>query len=532
VALCLGGILYIFAGDAFAQQVWVRAYETEEDLWESYWEGEITSEQYFRLLALFRSGADSVFQPLSDLEELPGYSALDTAGAVSRRPAFAGRPELRWGYALPLREGTDEEGYFVGRWQAERARVFFDGRSRRGKPDGLRKRGITLTFAGSRGRLTLGNYEPRYGLGLIAGRRDRVLGRTQDTRLSGSIWQPMSANYNGIHLGLDIGPAVRLSSFGSRIESSQYREDMTGAHVALAGIGGWLETGLTGVASRISDPVADRIFSRHGVGAYLSGKENQREIATEVAMADGGAIAAAVRAVRSLGSARLVVTLWSYDPGFVLFTSGGPSHPRRQPIRIFEDDLRYYSRTAGEQGLLIKQRTPVNSRAVFESTLQLYNDRLENTKNIEGKLACRISLPQSTSISAYLRGRDKIGANLDEDRMYYGIHGRTRLVSRFPVKWRAEYGRINRVSVGSVNSLRLEFQTTAEFNGSIRVTPRLRYVDPDLSVSEDGYYYLYVTEKITPFDNCDIELVVAVKGFEHSAKQRYADVRVRSTWRP
>ena len=60
----------------------------------------------------------------------------------------------------------------------------------------------------------------------------------------------------------------------------------------------------------------------------------------------------------------------------------------------------------------------------------------------------------------------------------------------------------------------------------------MRYVDPDLSASEDGYYYFYITEKITPFDNCGFDLVVAVKGYEDCAKQRYADVRVRSTWYP
>ena len=62
VCFCASG------GSGQAQQVWVRVYENEEDLWESFQEGEIAEEQWRELLDLFRGGTDSVFQPSFDIE--------------------------------------------------------------------------------------------------------------------------------------------------------------------------------------------------------------------------------------------------------------------------------------------------------------------------------------------------------------------------------------------------------------------------------------------------------------------------------
>lgn len=523
----------------------MRAYETEEDLWESYREGEITLEQYVELLALFRAGIDSVFQLQSDLEGLPGYSPEDTLvgppvrageeqrGRPDRRWAFAvGKPELRWGYTLPLREETDEEGYVIGRWWSKQVKILMDSRSKHGRLDGFRKRGIVFALARSRTQVTLGNFEPRYGLGLVVGRRDRVLGRTADTRLSGSLWQPKHSNYNGVQLQQPIGNTVRLALFGSRIESSQYREDIAAAHVSLGQIGGLVDGGLTCVTGAVSDRDDGREFSRNGIGLFVSVGRGQQKVETEIAVADGGAVAAAARVVQPLERARFSLTLWTYDPGFVLPSSGGPGHPGRRRVSLLDDDLAYYSRTAGEQGFLAKVRTPVKGRTTFESTLQVYNDRLEKTKNIEGKLACRVALPRKTSISVYVRGRDKNGANLEESRLYYGVYGRTHVVGNNKSAWRIEYGTVKKVSKGTVNSLRLELLCTVEINQYVRVVPRWRYVDPDLSTSGDGYFYLYISEAIAPFKNWHAELIVVVKGYEDSGRDIYTDVRIRTTWRP
>jgi hypothetical protein len=286
-----------------AQQVWVRAYENEEDLWESFQEGEITSERYLELLGLFRAGADSMFQPLSDIDGLPGYAISDTVidmsggsaknlyNLLSVRGLFvAGHPELRWGYTLPLQEETKDDGYLVGRWSSNRVQLFVDGRTRSGRFDGFRKRGLAIGFLGGRTRVTLGNFEPRFGLGLVVGRRDRQLGRTVATGLSGSVWQPKYAFYNGLQLEQTRGTAARLVVLGSRIESLPYREDIAAAHLVVAGGGNIFSAGITGAAGVISRRDDKRENKRGGVGLYLSRARDQNGLRAEFALAGGGAV--------------------------------------------------------------------------------------------------------------------------------------------------------------------------------------------------------------------------------------------------
>jgi len=196
----------IAANPVSAQQVWVRAYESVEDLWESYLEGEITEEQYRELLGLFHAGIDSVFQPVGDLEELPGYSVSESladapgtpAGSSQQHSAGAVRYEVRWGYTLPVRENVGEEGYLIARRRSNNFGFLSECYASEGQCDGFRRRGVTCLIPRTGIRVTLGNFEPRCGLGLVVGRRDRVLGRTEQTRVSGLIWQPKRGKYNGI----------------------------------------------------------------------------------------------------------------------------------------------------------------------------------------------------------------------------------------------------------------------------------------------------------------------------------------------
>lgn len=545
VCLSLLVFLCLLVEAGRAQQVWVRAYENEEDLWESFQEGEITSEQYLELLGLFRAGADSMFQPLSDINGLPGYAISDTVidmsggsvkklhGLLGVRGLFAaGRPELRWGYTLPLQEETKDEGYLVGRWSSKRVQLFVDGRTRSGRFDGFRKRGLAIGFLGGRTRVTLGNFEPRFGLGLVVGRRDRQLGRTVATGLSGSVWQPKYAFYNGLQLEQTLGTTARLVVLGSRIESLPYREDIVAAHLVVAGVGNAFRAGITGVVGVISRRDDKRKNKRGGVGLYLSRAREQNGLRAEFALAGGGSVAVAAQATKPMGAGLLSLSWWTYDPDFFLLSSGGPGHPGRRRVVVFDENLDFYSRTAGEQGLLAKLRTRLGRRTAFETMFEVYNDRLERTKNIEGRLAFRTSLPRKTSLTVYLRGRNKQGAEFDERFLYYGMRGHTYVIGGGKSAWGFEYGTAHKSSREIVNLIKMELSGTLHLNKFVKLTPRLRYVDPNLSESGDGYYYFYLTEGLAPVRSWRLELIMVARGYEDSTKETYADVRVRMSWRP
>lgn len=530
---------------ANAQQVWIRAYENEEDLWESYREGEITIEQYSRLVGIFRVGADSLFQPISDIDELPG--GLDSA-TVAEGPAnlprsrfgvseqvglFAGgRCTVRWGGTLPLREQADEEGYFTGCWRSSLLSLFIDARASSAGPDGFRKRGLALSLPGGRIRMMLGNFEPRFGLGLVVGRRDRLLGRTQDCRPTGSIWQPQYSSYNGLQLTRRMGTSGQATVLGSRIESGVYREDIVAANVSLDRLVDNLSLGFSGVASTVLSRETDRCSRQNGMGLSFFRHTRTHKASAEFALSDGGATAAAFNLTRSLGKGRVNLSVWTYDTDYILPSSGGPGHPGRQRAAMFVDDLDFYSRTTGEQGLLINTRTSTGRRTTVEAVCEIYNDRLAATKNLEGKLGVQASLPRATTLWAYVRGRDTRGADAAEYRLYYGVRGRTRVFGEVGTAWRWEYGTIRKSGAGIVRSMRLDLSVTLPISTRVRMAPRWRYLDPDLSVSGDSYYYFYLTEGITIAPECRLEVIAVIKRYENSPNDNYADIRVRMSWCP
>jgi len=524
---------------ARTQQVWIRAYENEEDLWESYTDGEITLEQYLRLVGLFQSGADSLFQPFSDIDELPGgQDSITTSAKMAQGPGIdrkefgpspsfsSGKVALRWGYTLPLQETSGEQGYAVCRWSTERWTFFVDGRTGPGVADGCRRRGLAINLPGGKTRITFGNYEPRFGLGLVVGRRDRLLGRTPDHRLSGSVWQPQYSLYNGLQFEQRFKTNTKVTVCGSRIESDSCREDIIAGELFWAGVGPGIALGLSGVWAAVSSPGGNRRYAQEGAGLSLSSVGTRYDVSAEVARSHRGANAAAIKMSGPMGNGRYGLTLWAYDPDYVLLSSGGPGHPGRHPVMTITQELDFYSRTAGEQGLLITTHTPAGSRTTLESALEIYNDRAAGTKNIEGKLGARISLPGQTILSGYLRGRDRRGRGVVENRLYYGVLGRMRMARSVATSWRCEYG------TGDVQSLRLELSGIIAVNSHVQLNPRWRYVDPDLSKPRDGYYYCYLTEGVAVAKDCRLELVAVLRQNEDATKDRYADVRIRMSWRP
>jgi len=95
-----------------------------------------------------------------------------------------------------------------------------------------------------------------------------------------------------------------------------------------------------------------------------------------------------------------------------------------------------------------------------------------------------------------------------------------------------EFGVVEKTTGDKSNSLRLELQTTFPVNRFAYFNPRIRFVDPNVSVPGDGYFYAYMTERISLFEKTNLELVVVIKGYENSSKNTFADVRVRMNWRP
>jgi hypothetical protein len=437
---------------------------------------------------------------------------------------------LRWGGTLPLREQADEEGYFTGRWSSPLLSLFVDSRVSHDELDGFRKRGLALTLPGGQTRMILGNFEPRFGLGLVIGRRDRLLGRTDENRPAGSIWQPRYSLYNGLQLTRRLGMPGQVTVLGSRIESGGYREDLVAANLALDSIVYKINLGFSGAAAIVSSRETGRRDSQSGMGLSLSRNAPTHKIFGELAVCHGGGAAAALNITRPLNEGRVDLCLWTYDPDYILLSAGGPGHPGRQQAATFVDELAFYSRTAGEQGLLLKTQTPAGKRMAIETVCQIYNDRLAQTKNLEGKLEVSVRLPRSTALSSYVRGRDTRGVDTDESRLYYGVRGRARVSDDFGIAWRWEYGAARRPNTDVIQSMNLDVSVSLAIGARVRVAPRWRYRDPDLSTAGDSYYYFYLTEGIALAPECRLEVIAVVKRYEDPASENYTDIRVRMSW--
>ena len=225
--------LSVLSNHASAQQPSIRPYESEEDLWEALNDGEITFDEFVELLDLSRAGADSLLVPRSDWEALPGSEAgylisPESTQTLTHATAIApSRVDIPWvssirmGVDADLNEPTGSDGYSVVRLQRGRWRGVLDFEHDRKDGGAWRRR--SLIWQPRNYSIMLGNFEPRWGRGLVVGRRSRVISASQ---VSGSFWQPTRGRFNGAWIATDSRRRFSLQGMYSAVHGGSILESI------------------------------------------------------------------------------------------------------------------------------------------------------------------------------------------------------------------------------------------------------------------------------------------------------------------
>lgn len=522
---------------AHGQQPDVRVFETEEDLWEALREGEVSYEEYLELLETHQLGADTSFVPGTDWEGLPGsdagyllppdsshtvvFPARERAQQSTRRRA--GQGALRWSWRSgvngTLSSPTGQMGYSSGRVTGDRwkALVHYRDDARGGR---WQRRAVEYDA----GPITIqaGNIEPRWGRGLVVGRRSRLAGAPSADPTAGDFWQPALSRFNGFRATANPSRVFVADAFVTDIRTGLLRE--RAAAMMVGGAHGGLRFGVAGLRGEVQRRgiLARRMFEV--VGAHAQVGAGERALLAEVAASDDGGSAIGTEAVWRFAYGRFHGRAWSYSEDFINLWGGGPGHSDRTSIELPEVETTWSSRTTGERGFSLTTHLVPEARVRggrMRARWDWMTHREYPGEPLRHDWTTRLEWRRSgVSVRPFARGttiegspgRHGIGSFAD-------IGGVDRRVS---LQW--EFGR-HRVSadryirVGTGGRLRV--------SNAVRIQPFVRWVDPNLDRAGDGYWYIYFTEVIFPASWWQMEAAVVWQRFEDRGRGDVIEIRVR-----
>jgi hypothetical protein len=514
-----------------AQEPDVRPYESEDDLWEAFREGEITEDEYLRLREVYRIGTDSVFLPATDWEELPGsgvgyLSPADTTveiAATEQSEASSDRGvRIRWrnGFDGRLSSPTGSDGYVTGHLDGSNWRALVNWRQD-GRGARWQRRVFEYRYNGV--RLQAGNVEPRWGRGLVVGRRSRLVGAKEANRTDGDFIQPALSRFNGLWVSTDPGHAVAADVLLSDIRSPNLSERMAG--VQLRSRSELLRIGFAALTGTVSRRDMSGAFATRVIGGHVRIGAKDRALLTEIAMTDDGASAKAAEAVWRFERGRFYLKAWSYSLEFVNPWGGGPAHSDRESIELPEIGETYSSRTTGERGFSLSTRLdPQASLFGGRATArwEWMTHREAPSEPLKHAWAVQIRWRRDDLVvRPFVRGKS------EEDRSSlhaFGFFSNYGTIDR-RVSGRFEAGRHH---VDADRFVRAGLGAKWRLNATVRLEPAVRWVDPDFDLPNDGYWYIYFTEAILPSADLDMEASLVWQRYERRSRGDVVELRLRA----
>jgi hypothetical protein len=510
------------AVSALAQQPDVRPYETEEDLWEALREDEITYDEFLELIDAHRVGTDGMLIPQSDWEELPGSDAgyltppdssqsLTTNDVPRQTRSAPVKWSLRSGYDAELSTPAGGDGYTVGQFAWNNWRGLVDWQH---DGDQAQWRRRTLMWSNPDVNIQWGNVEPRWGRGLVVGRRSRVI---TSSELDGSLWQPIRSRFNGVWMTTDSARPVSGEFLLSDVRSDHLIDRVAGVQVS-AGRDAW-RVGVNALSGDIERRDTSATYMQRVVGTYARLGSRGREVLAEVAVADNGMNAKAAEAVWHLSRGQIHARAWWYSERFINPWGGGPSASDARSILLADIDEEYSSRMIGERGFDLSTRIAPTPTMIWRWEWMTHREAA--TDPLQHDWTVRLQWHRRRwSLVPFARGKSQ----QDEPDTYaFGAFGDWGNRHR-QLNMRCELGRQH---ADADRFVRAGAGARWELNRHIRVTPAIRWVDPDLDTPADGYWYFYLTETIRPEAPFRIEAALVWQRYEDRDRGDHVELRLR-----
>jgi hypothetical protein len=393
-------LLLLAAVSTRGQELSTDVFPSEDELREALRLGEISYEQYLRLLEVTGEGVDSTNLYL--LDEIPNLlyfrgraadlmSGLETAQrqslvedtttTVANAHSITGRIKHRH---LQRMERDETSSY----------RTDIDVRSRRGWRTRLQverslggaerftRRSVEYrTSHGAVRQVTLGNYTARPGLGLLFGYRGKLLD-FDDRVESESFLYPDYGGYNGLYMHAETSP-LAVEALISVNRDTCFAIQTVG----LAAV--WerhplTPTVLVGV-NRLTNRAADRSVDLPAAGLNLRHRYGASYVEGELGLqqAPGGAVWSGVFEGRHrLPDAEISYAGWAYGDRFLDLSAGSKAGNLSRTIEVEDLGFRFSNRRAGQEGGLLRTAIDLGHSWRFSNSLLYagYNRDHSNTQ--------------------------------------------------------------------------------------------------------------------------------------------------------
>ncbi|MAE70200.1 MAG: hypothetical protein CME06_06990 [Gemmatimonadetes bacterium] len=532
--------------------------ESEEDINDAFFEGELDEQTRDELIELLRDPVDINGDDLSRLLVVPGFtphdlSALErhreknegfastaelaevpgidpdqlfvftfTRAAVPERPVADATPTTQ-GRMLPsvdldgwikiqtardLHEEGDLRNDLSGDIRspagAGRFRVRFRARSEEDEQPGLEERSVYYDAKqGMIERLVFGTVREKLGLGVTLGRRVALTASLRTPDEGGStLLVPRLGRYNGVFASL------RAGAFSPVVLVSENRYALVTDRVLAASLGREGERhsiGAIGARQSLIGEASGDAFERDFLALFGATRAGLVEISGESSWSPGHGLGSELR-VESRGAVfESGATLWHYGTDYVNLHSGGTADTDRSSFDVLpDDDIEIRDRQAGERGALIETEIEIVGDWTAEGSFARWANAIdgETDRRADATLAWR----RSTRRRAFLRHIWDIDDTQGEasERRTLTFDGRSDAGPYTDLRFRAVW-RTRTTSSGDVDSG--EIWVESSFRRLAPVSPwlRFRWKDNNFDEANDSYVELQVEERLKFLDRYSLE---------------------------
>ena len=432
--------LMALSGHLTAGNVAFDVFPSDLELYEAYLRGEIDYQTYLNLAEIFEDGIDST--ELYLLEEIPNISYFlgslpKEYSAIEREQAEPYLAESR------ITSGYRRAGYFRIRQYRE---LDIDGRTKsyarlkssihthwsigikydRDYAGGEQITERTVKFQPDDGplrKIELGNFKARFGLGLNAGYRGKILDK-EDLTLRETIAFPDNGGFNGI-----------LVEGGRREDNLKafFHHDDDDKTSILAGV---LDYG-----RNFGDFSCDAIFSILRLKNKMNGSQYKAYRAGTFFQYAGRDFSAAFEAAFTRGGTRLLeaaifesrynaeafdlkVSVWHYGDDYINPLGGGRAEPLYQTVAIEEVDFSYSEKRLDQRGILLRSESSLSEKFIYEFSCAA-SGRDADRKSVRLLSALKYQLNHASIFEINLENRqDQI---ITEELISYEMRGQYRL---------------------------------------------------------------------------------------------------------
>ena len=536
--LLLAGGFLILAVTGYGQVISPEIYQTEEDLLEGLQNGDLTFDQYLELLDLMRQR-----EILGELDsqlvvEIPDldYSGMDTADnetqqrlgeyvqtALARKKESKGKVVLQ--HRQRISEKSQPESYFRMRAGNGGSWNFFLESENEENENHIKRRAVEFNRTNN-WNIVLGNFNPRYGLGVNVGYRTYLNFSSENSLKSENTFLfPFWTRYNGIFSSYQ-RRNHSVSGFYSQNRFGSYKDQVWAGEINLR----WRHLLVSPIFSyqEISSGGSKFISKAGSFFAKIIGEEG--EVGGELVVTnqrEGGGVVEAFWQPKGKFTTQLL--FWSYSRDFLHPVSGGKALPDYRLMELENLDLEHRSRQAGETGFYFSNLVRFNPRTRLDIAYQQWKDG----NSYFNKNKARIGIGHWFKRNLEVRLKqywedDNLAASFSE-RNTSTLVGTYLFTEKTKLQVRLNY-RSSAIEGQNVNSIWEEVIFYFPVKKSLTSRLRVRYRDEDISSGENSSWDVYIGENVLLLEKLALLVEFVSKEYEDFDREDLQVVRVRMEW--